>query len=78
MPTGGIRKQPISAQGRVLEELARLKLPTPKVLVARWRDERILQLHEQKFQMLDIAGRLRCGQIRRASGAQIATQSERQ
>jgi integrase len=61
MPTGGIRKPRISPQAHVLAELERLKMPTPKEIAARFRDERILELHGQKYQMADIARMLDCG-----------------
>lgn len=57
MPTGGIRNRPAFGQNRVLAELARLKLPTPKEIVARWRDERIIQVYENdpRHPTIDIA-----------------------
>lgn len=54
------RRKRGSAQHHVLAELERLKMPTPKVIAARIRDAKILQLHGQKYQMHDIARMVGC------------------
>jgi hypothetical protein len=51
----------LSAKHHVLAEFKRLGLPLPKVFVARWRDEQILKLHAEKYQMGDIARMMKCG-----------------
>jgi integrase len=56
----GLRER-TSVDAAVRAEFRRLKMPTPKVIAARIRDERILALHGQKHQMHDIARMVGCG-----------------
>lgn len=49
---------------RVREEFKRLKLPRPRFLASRFRAERILNLHAQKHQSLDIARAEGCDRTR--------------
>jgi integrase len=55
------KRRRLSGQAYVLAEFERVKLPTPKVIVARLRDEKILALHGQKYQSFDIARMVGCG-----------------
>jgi len=56
----GLRER-TSVDSTVRAEFRRLKLPTPKVIAARFRDETILALHGQKYQMHDIVRMVGCG-----------------
>jgi hypothetical protein len=50
----------ITVRRWVCAEFRRLRLPEPKSIEKRFRDERILKLHDQKYQALEIASKVGC------------------
>lgn len=53
-----------TAWGRATDEFRRLKLPSPKSFAARMRTEKIIKLHREGHQALDIARMVNCHKSR--------------